>query len=92
MAILNFSGPSSVESVCDFRGLCLSGDEGDRSSSDDERCVHDCTMDYQFSSAEHATCNSLTEQCVVAALSDGSQSDQVQHQIGVFYSIADFYQ
>lgn len=68
MAIMNFD--SVDKSFC---GLSLSGDEADRSSSDDEKCVHDCLMDAKYSAVEHATCNSLTEQCVVDALGGSHQ-------------------
>lgn len=71
MAIMNFVPVD--EGFCDIRKLSLSGDEGDRSSSDDEKCGHECKMDLEFSSAEHALCNSLTERCVVQGLAQGSK-------------------
>lgn len=79
MAIMNFD--SVDQSFC---GLSLSGDEADRSSSDDEKCVHDCLMDSKYSPVEHATCNSLTELCVVDALG-GSHQVFINKWVFIFF-------
>lgn len=39
-----------------------SGDEGDRSSSDDEKCSHECHENEEF------LCDLLTEECLVDSL------------------------
>jgi len=78
MAILNSSGPvEAVEEV--MEGLCLSGDEGDRSSSDDEPCSHQQMNNSRFVTADRVACSSLTEKCVVEGLSDGSKKFKVHY-------------
>lgn len=49
-----------------------SEDEGDRSSSDDEKCMHDCAMDVEYEDTLHALCGTLTEECVVESLAENN--------------------
>lgn len=80
MAILSYKTPCACESESgeekvsedgnrcpnsEFQKLSLnSGDEGDRSSSEDERCSHEESL--------HALCTALTEECVVEGLAAAS--------------------
>lgn len=57
-------------SLNEKNGSSSSGDEGDRSSSEDEKCPHECREN------EESFCDLLTEECVVESLSD-STDDQV---------------
>lgn len=68
----------------EFQNLSLderrvSEDEGAGSSSDEEKCPHDCSMDVEYEDTLHALCGTLTEEFLVESLAENNNNtDQVQ--------------